>query len=298
MPPTPQAIKDYLHLKLTPYLTTGVFAQWLDELFEPTNKFGQVLALNLYIDLKTGAINESAVAKVLNNMVHNGNARTSFYQCVEDENNQPSCLCQHLSGQQQPGDDQYVRIMPFSSMVRFSCPSVTNEYTPEAEREVEENFYAADRAERFPLSLINARWRGRMDNVWVTSKAEFNEILSSDMTPNEKASRFRTRLGFYEYDTGRLIYFLYPASFNYDAFQPTSLDANTTCFFFVSKEMQLADTWGETCSLNPAFAGMKERVHRGFQGLTDDFETEIIGQVEAESADIDHLLNVAWSRVP
>jgi hypothetical protein len=299
MAPTLQVIKDYLHSVLAPHVTDGdVFKLWLDNLCEATNTFGQILALNLYIDLTTKAITQSGVANVLNNMVYDGDARESFYQCVEDKNNQSSCVCQHSSGQQQLAGDRYVRIMPFSSMVTHCSYSLSKKYTPEFEAEVEEMFYAEDHAERCPLSLLSAWWRGKMENVWVTSKTELDAILALKTSPEKKASQMRTRLGIYEYDTGRLVFVAYPASSSCEAFQPTSLDANSGCVFFVSKQMQPADTWGETCSLSPDFPGMKERVHRTFRGLTDDFESEIVGPVEPEDADMNHLLSVAWSRVP
>jgi hypothetical protein len=299
MAPTLQGIKDYLHTVLTPHVTNSDdFNAWLDNLFEATNTFGQLLALNLYIDLRTNAITESGIANVLNNMVYDGDARSSFYQCVEDKNNQPSCICQHSSGKQELASDQYVRVMPYTSMAAYCCISLTKKNTPEAQAEIEQMFYAEDHAERCSLSMLSAWWRGRMENVWVTSKAELDEILDLDVDPTEKASLVRTRLGFYGYDTGRLVFIAYPAGAHYEAFQPTSLDANPGCLFFVSKQMQPTDTWGETCSLSSGFEGLKERVHRPFQGLTDDYETEIIGEVEAQSPDMNHLLTVAWSRVP
>ena len=299
MPPTLQDIQHYLHTKLTPFVTTGAdLDQWLADLFEAPNTFGQLLGMNLYIDLKTEAIEERDVAKILNKMIRDRDPRSSFYRCIEDVNNQSSCLCQHRSGQQNMDADQYVRVMPFTSMARYCCESLTKTNTPEAQAEIEEMFYADDPDERAPLGLLRALWRGRMDNVWVTSKVELDQVLSLSIGSEKKASQLRTRLGFYEYDTGRLVFVAYPPSSNYAAFQPTSLDANSTCFFFVSKQRQPNDTWGETCSLNPTLPGMKERVHRGFQGLTDDFESEIIGTVEPSEADLNHLLSVAWSRVP
>jgi hypothetical protein len=299
MAPTLQGIKDYLHTVLAPHVTDdNAFNLWLDELCQATNTFGQILALNLYIDLTTGAITESGVANVLNKMVYDGDARSSFYQCIEDENNQSSCVCQHSSGQQQLAGDRYVRVMTYSSMAGYCCKSLTNNNTPEAQAEMEQMFYAEDPDERCPLGMLSAWWRGRMENVWVTSKAELDEILGLDIDPKKKASLVRTRLGFYGYDTGRLVFVAYPAAAHYEAFQPTSLDANPGCLFFVSKQMQPTDTWGETCSLSSGLEGLKERVHRPFQGLTDDFETEIIGEVEAQPPDMDHLLTVAWSRVP
>jgi len=299
MAPTLQGIKDYLHSALAPHVTNGYgFNLWLDELFQATNTFGQLLALNLYIDLTTGAITESGVANVLNHMVHHGDARLSFYQCVEDKNNQSSCICQHSSGQQHLAGDRYVRVMTYTSMAGYCCTSLTKKNTPETQAEIEQMFYDEDHAERCPLSMLTAWWRGRMENVWVTSKADLDEILNLNIDSKKKASLLRTRLGFYGCDTGRLVFVAYPAGAACEAFQPTSLDANPGCYFFVSKQMQATDTWGETCSLNSGFDGMKERVHRPFQGLTDDFETEIIGEVEAQSPDMNHLLTVAWSRVP
>jgi hypothetical protein len=300
MPPTLQGIRDYLQAKLTPYVTrVSDFDQWLDNLFGLKNIFGHVLGLNLYIDLKTGALDELEVANVVNLMVKDSDARRSFYGCVEDVSHQSLCICQHRNGQQVIDHDRYVRIMPFTSMVQYYCRSLTKTYSPEAEAEVERMFYSEDRAERFPLGLLTGRWRGRMDNVWVTSKSDVDEILSLSIAPEKKATCLRTRLGFYEYDRGRLVFVAYPPDVDFFAsFQPTSLDANSGCFFFVSKGNLATETWGETCSLNSSFPGMRERVHHGFQGLTDAFESEIIGYVEPEITDTNHLLHTAWSRVP
>jgi hypothetical protein len=254
--------------------------------------------MNLYIDLKTGAIGAAEVANVLNKMARDGDARLRFYRCVEDEENQSDCICRHYRGEQSIEGDRYVRIMPFTSMVKYCSGAISATYSADREAEVEEMFYAADPAERVRLGVLERFWCGRMENVWVTSKTELDQVLELDVSPQEKASRLRTRLGFYKYDVGRLVFVAYPSGTDFvAAFQPTSLDANTTSSFFISKGSH-ADTWGETCSLNSTFDGMRERVHRGFEGLTDAFESEIIGPVEPEDPDMDHFLSVAWSRVP
>jgi hypothetical protein len=300
MPLTLKDIRDYLSTNLAPHVTPGSnLAEWLDDLFDENNVFGQLLGLNLYIDLKTGAIQEPDVSAIINQMIRENDARLSFYRSVENESTQSNCICRHVGGQQSIAGDRYVRVLPFTLMAEYWSRSLSLPNSPELQAEMERRFYGEDLSARTGLGQIRAWWRGRMENVWVTSKAALDQILDLDISDKDKASVARTRLGFYKFDVGRLVFVAYPPDFDLAlGYVPTSLDANSTSLFFVPIGMEPTADWGETCSLTPVHPGMKERVHRGFVGLTDEFESEIIGYVEPAEADTNHLLKVAWGRVP
>ena len=303
MPPTLQDIRNYLYNELSSYVALeSYFIEWLDDIFNEDNVFGQLLGIGLYIDLKTSALEKNTVINILDKMILEDNARISFYLCVENEENQSSCICQHRSSMQNIDGDRYVRVLPLSSMIDYYYRHATT-LPPnygEAEIEVIQEFYNPDRGKRTGLGVIRTVWRGKMGNVWVTSKSELDEILYSDISEEKKACSIRDRLGFYELDDGLLVYVVYPSDSELaEAYVPTSLDACSKSYFFVPIG-KTEETWGMTCSLNPASVGMKERVHKVFnEGLTDAFESEIIGPVtEAGKPDTDHLQEVALNRAP
>lgn len=302
MPPTLEEIKIYLHDELGPHVSdASSFEQWLNGLFDHDNVFNHLLGINLYIDLKTGALERDTVIQILNSMTPLDDARLSFYQYVEQEDNQSFCVCQHRGSAQGISDDRYVRVLPLTSMIEYYFRAATTLPADlgEAENEVERLFYNSDPGSRTQLGVIRNVWRGGMENVWVTSKTALDDIINSDIPDDEKACLTRDRLGLYELDDGRLVYVVYPPDFDFvEAFVPTTLDASSTSYFFAATGMT-TETWGMTCSLNHKCTGMLERVHKAFVGLTDDFGSEIIGYLtEAGEPDPNHLLEVALNRVP
>src|SRR5882672_11788715 len=115
---------------------------------------------------------------------------------------------------------------------------------------------------------------------------------------DERANTVRDRFGLIGTDAGTLVYVGYPTDFS-DVVIPTAMDANSGCYFYVSPPPPPPPPpcWGLTCSLQARYDGMKEGVHLGFDGLTDNYESEIIGDITRPGLpDVRHLLNVALSR--
>jgi len=163
----------------------------------------------------------------------------------------------------------------------------------EAEDEVRRKFYGA--GPRTRLGIVKNTWRGQMNNVWLTSLTLL--LKSIDGLPDgEKGNEVRDRLGFFGTDAGTLVYVAYPPDFD-NVFIPTSLDAHSGCYFFLSPPPPPPPAWGLTCSLASGKKGMEERVHLAFDGLSDDYRSEIIGDITRPSSpDVHYLLDQALSR--
>jgi hypothetical protein len=298
-------IKEYLVARLAQEVREeAAFREWVDNLFKDT--LGQVLGVNLYIDLFHESLEQSLVASIIDGMSPSGgDARERFYACVEDEGFQPGCICMHKRGTQLLAGDRYVRILPLDLGIQYYFRHALSLASSghEAESEVLEEFFNPVKEERRGLGLVREIWRGRMMNVWVTSKAQLDDVRAAT-DEDEFANVVRDYLGFEELDEGVLVGIVYPVDFAADDVRiPTTLDAHSGCHFFVSFASVGAE-WGLTCCLNgghdhapPPRSGFKERVHRPFVGLTDAFESEMIGKVTEEpEPDWAYLLGVALDR--
>lgn len=293
-------IKADLKERLDELVADGVkFNDWLDSLFN--DDFGQVLGINLHIDLEHGSLDQSLVVQVIDQMeALSGDARDRFCSCLEDEEYQSHYICKHRGDAQPLKGDRYVRILPLDTMIEYyfryalTLPSSSSfEYQDEVLRK----FFNPKRSERKGLGVIERTWRGRMHNVWVTSKKQLDSVRSST-EEGEFANTVRDRLGFDEPCEGRkLVGIIYPVDFErLKTYIPTTLDAHAGCHFFIPFASIESD-WGLSCCLNSTAPGFKERVHKSFQGLTDEFESEIIGDVTRETIpDWQYLLNEALSR--
>jgi hypothetical protein len=281
------------------------FNEWLEGLFQLD--LGAVLGVNLYIDLKNKSLDRARVAKVIDRMAASSDdARARFYACLEDEAFQLECILQHAHGPQPLPADRYVRIFPLDLGIEyyFRRALELNPANYETEDEVLKQFFNPDKAERKGLSMVHEVWRGRLLSVWVTSKAQLDDVRSAAGDERLFANAVRDRIGFSELDEGLLVGIAYPADFSErHGYIPTTLDAHAGCHFFIPYTSTDAD-WGLSCCLNAnhdghyfGTDGFKERVHRSIDGLTDEFEGEIIGEVIGTPApDRSYLLEVALSR--
>lgn len=292
-------VKDYLKNCLAPEVAEEAqFNEWLDELFN--DDLGQILGISLYIDLKNNSLDQSLVVQLIDRMAtSSSNARERFYLCLEDEKYQSNYICKHRNSAQPLTNDRYIRILPLESMIEYYfryALTLPSSSSYESQNEVLRNFFGAKKEERKGLGIIQRTWKGRMQNVWVTSKEQLDTLRSH--TPAEKfANAVRDCLGFDELDEGKLVGIIYPVNIdNVQAYIPTTLDAHVGCHFFLPIA-SINNTWGLSCGLNPMAPGLNERVHESFEGLTDEFESEIIGDVNREaSPDWEYLLNQALSR--
>jgi hypothetical protein len=285
--------KDLSNYLLEEIADETAFGAWLDKLL--SDVYGQILSLNLYIDLHMGCLNASAVANILNRMTYSGSEpRWAFYEYIE--NNQGEALFNHLGGALTLANDQFVRILLLADMVDYylrkplSLPSLSYE----AQQEVLDRFFFLPPDRRETLAVVNEVQRGRMLNVWVTSKNALDTALTR-ITSDNTANKLRDRLGFSGVDNGKLVYIVYPEDFDRaSTYVPTTLDTHSGSLFYVSAG---ENAWGLTCCLSPGTDGMKERVHEPFTGLTADFKLELLGEItESSSPDLDHLLGEAVRR--
>lgn len=297
MPANLPRVKTYLSRALKPrVLNKARFITWLEDLF--ADDFGKVLAVNLYIDIKTRSLSPASVIDVLDRMATKAPTRTTarnrFYLCVEQEC-QPSCLCRNPGRPPSlaPGD-QYARILPLVSMIDYYLRAALSiAPNAEAEDEVRRKFYGTGARTR--LGIVKNTWRGQMNNVWLTSLTLLLKSIEG-LPDGEKGNEVRDRFGFFGTDAGTLVYVAYPPDFD-DVFIPTSLDAHSGCYFFVSPPPPRPPTWGLTCSLTSAKEGMEERVHLAFDGLSDEYKSEIVGDItQPGTPDVQYLLDEALSR--
>jgi hypothetical protein len=296
-------VKKYLFTRLAPYVDQDALSEWLDRLFNFS--LGKLLGYNLCIDLKNQSLPTPLVADVINNMsASGGDERARFYEFIEGEAVQPHYILKHVRGVQPLNGDRYVRILPLDLGIEyyFRHALTLSSSNREAEDEVLEQFFNPDKTKRKGLGLVREVWRGRMLNVWVMSKAQLDDVRSA-VHEEQFANAVRDLLGFSELDEGTLVGIVYPADFT-EGYLPTTLDAHSGCHFFVTHDSAGAD-WGLTCCLNITHAGhyfghdgFKERVHESFDGLTDAFHGEIIGEITEEpEPNWSYLLRVARSRV-
>lgn len=274
---------------------TAKFGTWLDMLLGDI--YGRVLCVNLYIDLKNRCLDSSLVANVINRMEFVGrDPRWAFFKYIED--NQDETHFKHLHGRMALDSDVYERILPLSDMVDyyFRKPLLLSPLTYEAEQEVLERFLNVPAMRRERLGVVTEVWRGRMLNVWVTSKREV-DAATSGVSDDQRANTLRDRLGVDTLDTGRLMGITYPANFALaNTYVPSTLDSHFGLVFYVSTDG--SDRWGLTCSLDTTGDGLGERVHEVLDGgLTDEFEMRLHGSITRRaSPDLNHLINVALGR--
>jgi hypothetical protein len=294
--------KEYLRDRLSDVTDRVELAQWLDELFD--DELGRVLGLGLYIDVKSTALDSSLVAKVIDRMLPTaGEARDRFCRATEDTTHQTEYICKHLRGRQPLNGDRYIRILPLEAMIEFyfrfamSLPSPSS-YA--SQNKVLKKFFDPVRTKRRGLGVIKRTWRGRLLNVWVTSKNDL-DALREKTAVDKFADMVGISLGFDGLLKGnKLVGIVYPVDPDLVAgYIPTTLDAHLNCRFFVPFADANSD-WGLTCCLHNLerhLHGLKERVHEAFDGLTNEFQGEIIGDITEEfKPDWSHLLEVASGR--
>jgi hypothetical protein len=266
---------------------------WLNKLLEDI--FGQVLCVNLYIDLRSGYLNEEQIGIIIDEIdFPSTGARAAFYEYVEKY--QSKVLFSNLEGPQTIENDQYVRILPIRDMIDYYLRSALKlPLTYEAQREVMERFFELPDEDREELGIVTEVWRGRMMNVWVTSKSEL-ELELSRLPTSDAANVIRDRLGFYEPNEGIIVYVIYPEKFDKPmVYKPTTIDAHYGCFQYLS--IITKKGWGRSCCLNSLSDGLDERVHEAIKGLTNEFKMKILGVIDQKaSPDLEHLLNEALRR--
>lgn len=300
--PTQTEIKECLFTRLSPHVTdVDAFNVWIDRLF--TFPLGELLGVNLCADLRNESLEPSLVADIINRMSDaDGDERARFYALIE--NDQHNYILKHARGAQPLEGDRYVRIFPLDQGIDYYFLDALelNSSSHEVESEVLEQFFNPDRTKRMGLGLVKEVWRGGLLNVWVTSKAVLDDVRAA-FDEEQFPNAVRDRLGFGELDDGMLVGIVYPADFT-EGYIPTTLDAHSGCRFFIPYDPAGSD-WGLTCCLNTTHEGhyfgidgFVERVHEAFDGLTDEFEGEIIGEITEEPGpNLSYLLEVAHWRL-
>jgi hypothetical protein len=295
--------KEYLRIRLGRKVKNPLeFNEWLDALFN--EEMGRVLGLNLYIDLKSDSIDLALVTRVIDSMVTSvSDPRDRFCYSIEDENNQAVCVCQHSRRSEPVESDRYVRILPLDDMIEYYfryAMALPSSSTYAAQSKVLRLFFNPVKSARKGLGVIKKTWQGRMVNVWVTSKNELDALRPIARKRN-LADVVANNLGYDGLVSGdQLVGIIYPVSFDHlESHIPTTLDAHVGCRFFLPFA-DVALDWGLTCCLNdikPGSKNLKERVHKPIDGLTDEFEGDIIGDItEDSSPDYSHLYAEALRR--
>lgn len=292
---------DYLKTRLGSHVADAKkdqFNDWLNKL--AADRLGAVLGYNLYIDLKNNCLDDALVIDVINRMVtSHSHPRDCFCVCLEDEAQQLRYICKHARREQSLEGDRYIKISSLDSMIEhyfMHALGLPNATSLESQTQVLDLFFEPPDGEKMGLGIIEGTIRGRMKNVWVTSKNELDELRDAT-PPTEFANIVRDRLGFDELNDGKLVGIVYPIDFNRaKAYVPTTLDAHSGCHFFISFVSGTND-WGLTCGLSSTAIGLKERVHEAFDGLTDEFESEMIGDItKLADPEWKHLLDEADRR--
>jgi hypothetical protein len=279
------------------------FSSWIDDLFNDI--YGQVLAVSLYIDITGRRVPDDKIVSLLDTITARPDfdsldARTVFCFALEDESLQQAYPFCHTEGRQSLlQSDRYVRVMPLKGLIEYYLRGPLKlSQSGESEREVIRNFFSDGAKGKFKerLGIVTSVWRGRTANVWVTTEGALAGAVSAVQSGQNLPDVLRDRLGFIGLSRGWLATITYPAGFDSVGFYaPTTLDINSLCAFYIS--MSSSDGWGLTCGLKTDTAGLQERVHEPLNGLADDFELDLRGEVaQPDEPDPVHLLQEALGR--
>lgn len=300
-----QEIEDKLIRIITPYLDDSkeLVNNWISSLGQ--NKYLQIFGLSLFLDLDHKHVDLAFFCKVLSDLDETishpiDNFNYAFKKYAErNKLNIEDFSCLNLHGPQPIDvDDCYLRVVPIESFIKYYLNKIPDPTTIE----LVINEYFKDSSDG-DFSVIQ-NWGGGPPLClnWVASfeemRREFGPLVN-------KGTIITQRLGLKlmggQSKSGKpiVVAIKYPTTFSLLAYQPTFIDGflgvrNETDSLYMSIED--VDSWGKTIPSNGQGDGLKERIHKKIDQLTDGFSGLEIGECEP-SYDIDSRCILCYSRI-
>lgn len=273
---------------------------WLNNL--KNSEDGQQLGICLTIDLLSGSLRDHLIATILASVnFGDPDARKAFGEALEAHPERDIFYFVSMLSSPSLRSDAYVNVLHINKFITcYAHPAHGILLSPDGIAETKRRYFCSANGR----SMEDAKiwWPGRRGIVWVTSKMDYEAKLNS-ASPTSRASVLKDALGLtrpHWLEKGgmyELVAVLYPESFGHPCLQPTSLDVwwRDPGHFYLSYGEY--DGWGRTQSCSGKESAMRERIHRGFEGLGDGFRAFYVGIVTDEVANRDLLLPEAYSRV-
>jgi hypothetical protein len=270
-------------------------ARWLEEAKVTNN--GQRLAVCLAIDIASGALDRTLAASILDRLQSGAKDAEANFASIQGES---TSFTSSFSARVPSTSIPYVRVLELGDFILYYLPA-TAETLDEVSVERVRLKYLSD-PEGYSLGEITAWWSGSRDTVWITSSEDV-EWLKQQYPAGEFASTLMDALGLtFSHGVGsggkfELVAVTYPTDAPVACWQPTALDSGWARGggFYLSYVKQ--DNWGRTQSCSGDLPSIRERIHKKFQGLTDDFYLRGIGNTGKPPADEVKLLQAAYERL-
>lgn len=255
--------------------------EWLSAI--PKCIDGQLLAVCMTIDVKSGAVDPQEFASILDALKPPfKDARRSFGLYVRKYGHRYIGSTNFVS-HTLPRDDSYMRIMEMKDFIDFYV-TPTMKMTSNARdiHKIRAMFFR--KGGQFPLGCITEWTTGKTGRVWVTSRKRYRKLAAARRKEDDRATDVNDALGLgyrrgvHKNTPPEMVALIYPYGLGVGVYQPTTLDAswaNPGNWFVAFCDH---DTWGRTHSVSGTLKPMTERIHSGFKGLTNDYKTERIGE--------------------
>lgn len=265
---------------------------------------GERLIICILIDALSGAVDPGRFLEVIGGLdTSDPDGCAAFARALESHPDYPNWLCTGtFQAHASPADDHYARVVslrPFiSHYVSTVRPSVT--LSVDDERRIRRRLarHRLPDDPGWPLGFVHTWWTARRDCVWVCSFRDIDAILKSS---NDDATTIMDSLGLIHYagasPATELVLIRYPKGLTLTSAQPTTIDADWEYRggYYVSHPAD--DAWGRTQSVSGTTVALRERVHRKFLGLSDEFRAYYLGSVANVSENLSQLLVVARQRL-
>jgi hypothetical protein len=259
---------------------------WIEQIeVEENSKDGWRLGVCLAIDLESGALDPEIVETILNAVDPNEtDARKAFGIAVSGHPENDRFICSSsLTANPLAQSDSYLRVFTIRNFMRFHVnPNNPHVFDPADVEDVRTSYF--EEGATSDLTDIEGSWTGGNGIVWVMSYNDFLE-LTRGKSREEKGTLINDALGL-NYgpsqatnDGNELVAVKYPPEFSNTCLQPTTLDADwrKDDGFYLSYLKK--DGWGRTQSCSGNEAPIRERVHKGLDGLSVDYVGLTVGPI-------------------
>jgi len=298
-------LRNYLEKRLAGKLTSSsIIVDWLDSIhssdYEEDLK-DKTFILNLSIDIECGYLDADYVRKIIISLPRpfsNGRVSCGNFIYLHKD----TYICKNQNGPQILNTDNYFRVLTLRSFIKYFAGKdkalLYQNNKKDRQRVLNKYFDPPSGQHKKALGSINARWSGFMNNVFVQPVSEYNSIiLNGDGNEAFKigvACGFNNKLNKIDY----ILMVKYPDNYaDIEFFKPTVLDAHYEihpCFLNYDSN----SGWGHTCATHDFSPGIRERVHKYLNKLTDDFVGINLGKPShLISFDDSHFINVAQARL-
>lgn len=277
---------------------------WIERMeVEENSTEGWRLGVCLAIDLESGALDPETVETILNVVDPNEtDARKAFGNALSGHSEHDRFVCSSsLKASPLPQSDRYLRVFTIRNFMKFHVnPNNPHVFDPADVEDVRTSYF--DDGATSDLMDIESSWTGGNGIVWVMSYNDYLE-LTRGKSREERGTSINDALGL-NYgpsqatnDGNELVAVKYPPKFDTTCLQPTTLDADwrKDDGFYLSYIKE--DGWGRTQSCSGSEAPIRERVHKGLDGLSAEYVGLTVGPIRRITPNRAELRSEAFRRV-